>query len=196
MSQLIRSLHQDEKILWSGKPVLIPFVFSAGYVLFSILGLVWLVFAFFILFSMASLAAPFPPIMLFGLFLTLTGISIVLGPFLVELLRYKNTEYAITNQRLITQTGIIGLDTRFVELDKIQEVYVTVSFLDKIYETGSIIAVTAGYVPVGTASPYGVVVRPAFKAVKNPYEVQKLLQEAIRKSYSLQKSHDKTETST
>jgi len=184
MSQLSRYLRQDEKILWSGKPDLIPFVFSAGYALFSILGLVWLVFAFFMLFNMASLGAPFLPFVIFGLFFALTGISIVLGPFLAELLRYRNTEYAITNQRLITQTGIIGLDTRFVELDKIQEVYVNVGFLDKIYGTGSIIAVTAGYVPVGTTSPYGMAVRPAFKAVKNPYEVQKLLQEAVRKSYS------------
>lgn len=159
MSQLSRYLRRDEKILW-------------------------LVFAFFMLFNMASLGAPFLPIVLFGLFFTLIGISIVLGPFLVELLRYRNTEYAITNQRLITQTGIIGLDTRFVELDKIQEVYVTVGFLDKIYGTGSIIAVTAGYVPVGTASPYGIVMRPAFKAVKNPYEVQKLLQEVVKKSDS------------
>jgi uncharacterized membrane protein YdbT with pleckstrin-like domain len=163
MSQLSRYLRRDEKILWSGKPDLIPFVFSAGYALFSILGLVWLVFAFFMLFNMASLGAPFLPIVLFGLFFT---------------------EYAITNQRLITQTGITGLDTRFVELDKIQEVYVTVGFLDKIYGTGSIIAVTAGYVPVGTTSPYGMVMRPAFKAVKNPYEVQKLLQEVVKKSDS------------
>jgi len=72
------------------------------------------------------------------------------------------------------------LDTRFVELDKIEEVYVNVGLLDKIYGTGPIIAVTTGYVPVGNPSHYGIPVRPAFRAVKNPYEVQRLLQEAIK----------------
>jgi len=37
MPQLIRYLRQDEKILWSGKPDVIPFIFS-GYAGFSIVG--------------------------------------------------------------------------------------------------------------------------------------------------------------
>jgi uncharacterized membrane protein YdbT with pleckstrin-like domain len=116
------------------------------------------------------------------------GVGIILGPALLELFRYRNTEYMITDQRIITQTGVIGIDTRFVELNKIQEVYVTVGWLDKLYETGSIVAVTAGYVPVGAPSPYSPLIRPAFKAVGRPYEVQKLLQEAIRKASSPQKN--------
>ncbi|MEM3566531.1 MAG: PH domain-containing protein [Candidatus Bathyarchaeia archaeon] len=124
-------------------------------------------------------APPFP-FMFFTAFFIVLGLCISIGPLAMELLRYRNTEYAITNQRLIAQTGAIGLDTRFVELDKIQEVYVTVGLLDRVYGTGSIIAVTAGYVPVETRIHHGVLVRPAFRAVKNPYEVQRLLQEAIK----------------
>ncbi|MGB9741512.1 MAG: PH domain-containing protein [Candidatus Bathyarchaeales archaeon] len=40
-------------------------------------------------------------------------------------MRYRNTEYMITNQRVVTQTGAIGMDTRFVKLNNVQEVYVT-----------------------------------------------------------------------
>ncbi|MGQ9743664.1 MAG: PH domain-containing protein [Candidatus Bathycorpusculaceae bacterium] len=109
----------------------------------------------------------------------------------VEFLRYRNTEYMITDQRIITQTGAIGIDTRFVELNKIQEVYVTVSWLDKIYGTGSIVAVTAGYVPVGVPGPYSSLVRPALKAVSHPYEVQKILQEAIRRASTPKTSFSK-----
>jgi len=47
---------------------------------------------------------------------------------------HRNTEYMITNQRIITQTGAIGLDTRYLDLDKIQEVYVEVGFIDKTFE--------------------------------------------------------------
>jgi len=126
-------------------------------------------------------------IRVFALTFIVIGIGIILTPFLVEFLHYGNTEYMITNQRIITQTGAIGIDTRFVELNKIQEVYVTVSWLDKIYGTGSIVAVTAGFVPVSAPSPYSSLVRPAIKAVSHPYEAQKLLQEAIRNS-SMQKN--------
>lgn len=84
----------------------------------------------------------------------------------------------------MAQTGAIWIDTRFVELNKIQEVYVAVGWLDKLYGTGSIVAVTAGFVPVGASSPYIPLLRPALKAVSHPYEVQKLLQEAIRKAGS------------
>ncbi|MEM1552436.1 MAG: PH domain-containing protein [Candidatus Bathyarchaeia archaeon] len=178
MSQLNKYLRQDEKILWSGKPEIVPFIFS-GYAGFSLFGFVWLIFVLIMIMSVPVTGAP-SPFMFFAAFFILFGLCIIIGPLTAELLRYKNTEYAITNQRLIAQTGVIGLDTRFVELDKIQEVYVTVGLLDKIYGTGSIIAVTAGYVPVGTPSPHGVLVRPAFRAIKNPYEVQRLLQEAIR----------------
>lgn len=179
MSQLGKYLRQDEKILWSGKPEIIPFIFSR-YAGLSLFGFIWLIFILLMITSMPITSAQPFPFMFFIAFFILFGLCIALAPLLVEILRYRNTEYAITNQRIIAQTGVIGLDTRFVELDKIQEVYVTVGLLDKIYGTGSIIAVTAGYVPVETPSRYGMLVRPAFRAVKNPYEVQRLLQEAMK----------------
>ena len=95
-----------------------------------------------------------------------------------QLMRYRNTEYMITNQRLITQTGAVGLDTRFVDLDKVQEVYVKVGLMDKMFGTGSVIVVTAGFVPVAPTRQ-GVLVRPSLEALREPYEVQKILQEAI-----------------
>ena len=94
-----------------------------------------------------------------------------------QLMRYRNTEYMITNQRLITQTGAVGLDTRFVDLDKVQEVYVKVGLMDKMFGTGSVIVVTAGFVPIAPTRQ-GVLVRPSLEALREPYEVQKILQEA------------------
>lgn len=186
MSRLNRHLYPDEKVLWSGRPVLIPFILS-GLIMIPVIAVVWMIFAmFFIISALSAGAGPFP--FLFFSFFILIVFFIIMIPLFVEYLRYGNTEYMITDQRIITQTGAIGIDTRFVELNKIQEVYVTVSWLDKIYGTGSIIAVTAGYVPVGAPSPYNPIVRPAFKAVRNPYEVQKILQEAIRRAGALRES--------
>lgn len=183
MSRLSKHLQADEKVLWSGRPVLIPFMLS-GLIVIPVIAIFWAIFAiFFTVSALSTGAGPFP--FSFFTFLILIVFFIVLIPLFIEFLRYGNTEYMITDQRIITQTGAIGIDTRFVELNKIQEVYVTVSWLDKIYGTGSIIAVTAGYVPVGAPSPYNPIVRPAFRAIRNPYEVQKLLQEAIRKAASV-----------
>ena len=107
------------------------------------------------------------------------SIGMTVGSPILGLMRYQNTEYMITDQRIITQTGAIGLDTRFVDFDKIQEVYVKVGFIDKMFGTGTVLAVTAGYVYVGTGGPF---MRPSLAALKEPYEVQKLLQEAIEKA--------------
>ncbi|MEM2106006.1 MAG: PH domain-containing protein [Candidatus Bathyarchaeia archaeon] len=180
MPRLSRHLQPDEKVLWSGRPVLMPFLLS-GLVVVPVMAVMWMIFTvLFIMFVLSSGDMLFPLLFFSSFFLI--GLFVIMIPLFIEYLRYGNTEYMITDQRIITQTGAIGIDTRFVELNKIQEVYVTVGWLDKIYGTGSIIAVTAGYVPVGAPSPYNPIARPAFKAIRNPYEVQKLLQEAIRKA--------------
>ncbi|MDH5596189.1 MAG: PH domain-containing protein [Candidatus Bathyarchaeota archaeon] len=108
------------------------------------------------------------------LLFVLIGFGLTLGPSVTQTLRYKNTKYAITDQRLITQTEAIGLDTRFVDLDKIQEVHVKVDLMDKIFRTGTLIVVTAGFVFVGVACPFC-----CFVGLKEPYAVQKLLQETM-----------------
>jgi uncharacterized membrane protein YdbT with pleckstrin-like domain len=108
------------------------------------------------------------------LIFVLIGFGLTLGPSMTQALRFRNTKYVITDQRLITQTGAIGLDTRFVDLDKIQEVHVNISFIDKIFGTGTLIVATAGFVLVGVARPFC-----CFVGLKEPYAVQKLLQETM-----------------
>ena len=109
-------------------------------------------------------------------------------PSILQFPRYKNTGYMITDKRIIARTGAIGWDTRFVDLEKIQEVYIQVGLIDRLLGTGTVYAMTAGFsgfIPRGSYG-YGYggfhVNRPSFAALKEPYEVQKLLQEAIEKS--------------
>lgn len=186
MSKLDRLLNADEKILWSGKPQRKAFVLPA---LSSIpFGLLFLAFSIFWVFGAASAGAPVF-FLLFGGIFTLVAIAIALGPCMWQLLRYRNTEYMITDKRILTQTGAIGLDTRFVDFDKIQEVYVKIGVFDRLFGTGSLYAMTAGS-PVfgpsmgsyqsGFGGMYGL--RPSLAALKEPYEVQKLLQEAVERS--------------
>ncbi|TET28748.1 MAG: PH domain-containing protein, partial [Candidatus Bathyarchaeum sp.] len=89
-------------------------------------------------------------------------------------------------QRLITQTGAIGLDTRYVDLEKIQEVNVNIGFIDKLFGTGNIFAPSASQASIGaivTDSRFSytqIIYRPNLAALKEPYKVQKLLQEAMK----------------
>jgi uncharacterized membrane protein YdbT with pleckstrin-like domain len=191
LSSLEKLLNADEKPLWSGKPVRKAFVLPG---LVSIpFGLIFLGFSIFWMWSAASIGAP-DFFFLFGLPFVLIGFGITFGPALLQLLRYRNTEYMITNRRIITQTGAIGLDTRFVDFDKIQEVYVQIGVMDKLFGTGSVYAMTAGFSGFSPRGGYGYGYggfagsRPSLSALKEPYEVQKLLQEAIEKS-----KKDKTE---
>ena len=185
LSGLDKLLNVEEKVLWSGKPVRNAFILPG---LISIpVGIIFLGFAIFWMGTAASAGAP-DEFSLFGLLFVLIGIGIAFGPFLFQLLRYRNTEYMITDKRIITQTGAIGLDTRFVDFEKVQEVYVQIGVIDKLFGTGSLYAMTAGFSGFVPRGGYGYGYggfagnRPSLAALKEPYEVQKLLQEAIEKS--------------
>lgn len=188
MSRIASQLRPNEKVLWQGNPVLKAFIFSSSIFPATIFGLFFfVVILVFFLPAMFYGGAPLfflLPLLLFLLF----PLAMIFGPIIWTFLAYKNTEYLISDQRLITQTGAIGLDTRFVDLEKIQEVYVRIGIFDRLFGTGSIMASTAGQVYIGMpqgagcqgtgwGGAYGM--RPSLSALKEPYEVQKLLQEAI-----------------
>ena len=181
MSKLDNLLNQGEVILWRGKPVKKAFILSG---LTSIpFGLIFLAFSIFWMWGAASAGAP-GFFTLFGLLFVLVGLGLTFGPTLWQFMRSQNTEYMITNKRIITQTGAIGLDTRFVDFEKIQEVYVKIGLADRIFGTGSLYAMTAGFSGfASTGYRYGSFYgsRPSLEALKEPYEVQKLLQGAIEK---------------
>ena len=165
-------LKSGEKVIWRGQPHKAAFMMK-GY-LSSAFGLVWLSFSLFAMyiFLWANPAQGFELIAAFALSLfVLIGVGLTVGPTVWQVMRYKHTHYVITNQRLITQTGAIGVDTRFINLDHIQEVYVNVSFVDKLFGTGSLIVVTAGLPFLGR-------MYPVMTGLKEPYNVQQRLQDA------------------
>jgi uncharacterized membrane protein YdbT with pleckstrin-like domain len=141
-------------------------------------GLFFMGFSFF--WMMMASRAPVP-FWLFGVIFFFVGFVVSFGGPIGLLMAYKNTEYMITDQRIIIQTGAIGIDTRFLNLDKIQEVYIKVGLIDRIFGTGTVLVTTAGqYVYLG--GPGNIVgTRPSFTALKEPYEVQNILQEALGK---------------
>ena len=184
MSELRKLLNVNEEVLWSGKPVRKAFILPG---LLSIpFGLIFLAMSVFFMWTMTSSGAPaFTSLFVLPFFFA--GFAVAFGPVLFQLLRYRNTEYMITDKRIITQTGAIGLDTRFVDLEKIQEVYVQIGLIDRLFGTGTLFAMTAGFSGFFPRGGYGnryggFYGRPSFAALKEPYKVHKLLQEAIENS--------------
>ena len=185
MSGLDKVLRENEKVLWSSKPARIPFVVPHSLMVIAF-GLFFMFVSVFILTMMMSQGAPFP-FNLFPLLFFFVGFLVAFGEPIYMLMAYRNTEYMITDQRVIIQTGAIGLDTRFVDLDKIQEVRVDVGVIDKIFGTGSVRIPTAGYAGYVYAGRRGYggprdFLGNSLAALKKPYEVQNILQEAIVKA--------------
>lgn len=63
---------------------------------------------------------------------------------IVTILRIKKTEIAITNSRLIKKTGIIGANVTSMNLNKIESVLFRQGIFEKIFDTGSVIALGTG----------------------------------------------------
>lgn len=182
MSELERYLRVEEKILWSGKPVMVPFVLPAlGFIFFALFFLGFFTFIFWI--SGESLTSfPF-------LYIVALALGLPFVPVGWQVLRCKNTEYGITDKRVIIQSGGIGKTIRIFDLDKIQEAYVKVGFVDRLFKTGSILILTAGQMTLGNIGgdfvsydfgPFPKIT-PGISVVKEPNAVNLMLQEAIRK---------------
>jgi membrane protein YdbS with pleckstrin-like domain len=187
-------LRADEKVVWRGKPVIVPFIVSVN------AGIFLLYVFLFILLTVSHYFSGAPLFFVaFAFLIILAGTVGTLGQPIRQLVRYRNTEYVVTDQRIIIQSGAIGLDTRFIDLEKVQEVYVRVGFIDKRFGTGSVFVSTAGQVDTGKYGPWGwsygwggPQARPDLGSLRNPYVVQKLLQEALAKAKSTRPQSEAT----
>ena len=153
-------LTKDEKVELALKPdflaTFLPVVFVAVLIIVtnSILFFnAWghdLMFKFFlIVFSLS----------IFGLLFAIAGLY----------LRYTYTFYYVTNKRIIYQTGVITRDHRDCRLDRVQNIYVGVSFLDRILGVGNIAFSTAGELGVEVV----------FNRCKQPLQIKKQINEII-----------------
>jgi hypothetical protein len=121
----------------------------------------------------------------------------------------------ITDKRLIIQTWAIKLNTWLADFGEIKEVGVKIGLVDKLLGTGTVYPITAGYpFPPGTRFSYTrrspgrvhkmynpatgsyeefsemqiwqkTYSRPCLHALREPYEVQKLLQKTIENARQL-----------
>ncbi len=167
--QFLAVKDNDEKFIWVGEPMFIPFLCSG--IPFLIVGLIWGAFDYFGFIRHLGSAKGGP-----GAAFTIPFFALHLFPFwgsILNMLRlllvHKNTFYAITNKRVMMRSGFWGIDFNAIDYDKISDIQVTVNPLENILGVGTI------RISAGKVTSKGSVLTDDFIAVQNPYEVFKTI---------------------
>ena len=159
-------LDTDEKILWQGKPVFIPF-FATG-LPFFFFGILWGVMDYgFIKQSFFSTQGTLNYTMVPFFLLHLAPLWLGTLNLVRSVLAYHNVSYVITNKRVILRSGFWGIDFAAIDYDKINDMVVTVNPLEQMFGVGTI------RIDSGRTTSRGVSMSDAMIAIKNPYEVFK-----------------------
>jgi len=107
----------------------------------------------------------------------LAGFLVILVVFVCRILQYLNTEYAVTNKRLIIKRGVISLSIAEIPTDRIESIYITQSLLGRICHYG-----TMKFSGIGG-------MMPVFYMVARPYGVRRKIVEIIERNKTITVVH-------
>ena len=129
------TLAAGETVLWRGKPKKSDFIASKSLTLMPI-AIVWLCFDS-VLISSAFSDGPWflIPFML----LHLTPVWLWLGSMLTAGRRWKNTNYYVTNRRIIIQGGFLAVNETTLFYKDLRNARVRIDLLDKFFHTGDVV---------------------------------------------------------
>jgi membrane protein YdbS with pleckstrin-like domain len=164
MRELNKILDDNEKVLWEGVPEFKPFFWQSSMFL-GLFGLMWMGILIPGVIASRGILLLMPHFWI--------GLVLLVGVPVYNYLSYKYICYAITDKRVIFQTGLIGRDFSTVDFDQITNAEVNVGVFDKLFnlDTGSILVSTAGSF---TYTKNGARPRPFTLAnINNPYEIFK-----------------------
>ena len=150
LEELKRTIGNDEKVMWEGKPdkkcfifesifnPLLPFALLWGIIDFSVIGTF---LKFGDMTSELTNNTSFPvPMFLIGFFaLHLMPVWIYLGGILLTRKRYKNTAYIITDKAIYVSSGIISKVINRKPFAELSHVNLHRGFFDQKFDVGDII---------------------------------------------------------
>ena len=130
-------LAAGEHILWSGKPKKNAFIASHSLTMMPI-AIVWICFDFTAISSIFSSGNI--QWFLVGFFaLHMMPVWIWLGSLITAPKRWRNTNYYVTNRRIIIQGGFLAVNEKSLFFKEIRSVQSKVGLFDKLSGTGSIL---------------------------------------------------------
>jgi membrane protein YdbS with pleckstrin-like domain len=169
MSEQLQRITEGEDVFWHAKPDKKAFILTRG-LIYLVLLLV-LVPSFFIFGSVLSFVGLTDVIILP---VGVAGITALLFLLFAALIRnqYNHLEYAVTDDRLIQFSGIIGRNYSTVKWEDVQDFETKVGPIDKIFGTGTITARPAG---ASSTSHQGI----TYECVKHPYTITEELNDHV-----------------
>jgi len=168
-------LAPDEKLLWSGKPKKSVFILENIFQMLP-LAIIWLAFdVFFIV--MITTTGGWSDGMLFFLIpffaLHLLPVWLWLSKVISANKRYKNTEYCVTDKRILIKSGFIGMQVNSLMMKDVTNVDVRKGLFDTMFGVADVYVSTKGMpVTTGKQASFG----NAIVDIPDAIEVMKLIQ--------------------
>ena len=155
----------DEEILWTEKPRFIPYAITGlG------LGLGAILFVGIYYAMTANAKNEDGTTGNFSWLFAALPLAFFFWNFLNKLFSYSNTRYAYTNKRVMMRSGFIGTDFKSIDYDKISDIEVTVNFVERAFNVGTI-----RFFSGRTDTNDGTTTKlyDQWEAIPNPYDVFK-----------------------
>jgi hypothetical protein len=155
----------DEEILWTGKPKFLPYLATgvgAGIGAFIFVGIYYLM--------TKNVKNEDGSTGGFQIWFAALPIGFFLWEFFRKMFSYGNTSYGYTNKRVMIRTGFIGTDFKSIDYDKISDIEVTVNFIERAFNVGTI-----KFFSGRTETDEGRTTKlyDRWEAIESPYEVFK-----------------------
>jgi hypothetical protein len=158
-------IDDDEEVIWTARPKLLPYIITGlG------LGVGAVIFVGIYYGVTMNVKNEDGTTGNFSWFFAALPLGFFLYEFFKKLFSYSNTRYAYTNKRVMMRTGFIGTDFKSIDYDKISDMEVTVNFIERIFDVGTI-----KFFSGRTETNDGTTTKlyDHWEAIPNPYEVFK-----------------------
>ncbi len=174
--ELERMLMPDESIIWKGTPKKSAYVINSSMKM-APFAIIWLLFDGFFIANFIGVGEVLGP-MLFMIIpffaLHLMPVWIWLFNMLTASKRWKNTEYAVTNKRVLIRNGFVGYQYDSIYYTDIANVSLRVGVIDKMLGVGDIYLATKGYRVNGSKTS-----SPVILDVEDPQRVFHMVQSTV-----------------
>ncbi len=184
-SKLENMLGEGETVLWSGKPVKSAFILNSITTLLPFV-ILWLAIDLFVIIQIVStgLADQMLGFIIPFFILHLLPVWLWISKFITSFKRWENTEYAVTDKRILLRSGFIGVDYKNIFYKDIKNVTLKVGVIDKMLNVGDIHIQTNS--AMGNYTQNGDIVYgntisggTGIYDIENPYETLNLIQKII-----------------
>ena len=175
------NLQDGEKIILELKPVKELLVFFAASKV-----LVWIA-VYFVFFFLVFNPEKYSRINSFFAFASWGFAALIVVTFIVSWLSYRQRQYWVTSERIVFKKGLIGYSVSSIPLERISDLIISRSFLEKLLGFGSIYVQSLAGQSSYTNRGYGIGAEASLQGLKNPEEIQELIFSEVKKKRKEQK---------